>query len=66
MSCCSDIHRVIRCTAGQEGILEGPEVQFMHRLVIDVGGDGMHVFSLRVGFRIPIGLLFIANIVLLP
>lgn len=38
----------------------------MHRFVVDVGGDRVNVFSLRVGLRIPIGLLFIANIVLFP
>ena len=38
----------------------------MHRFVVDVGGEGLHVFSLRVGLWIPIYFLFVANIVLFP
>jgi hypothetical protein len=47
-----------------EGILERPQIQLMHSLIIEVAGDGLDGLVVGVGGRITVKLLLVGNEVL--
>lgn len=53
-----------RSTPGQYGVLERPEVQLVHRLIVNVGRNRLHIFSLVIGFGVAVNFLLVGNEVL--